>query len=368
MKITLLGPCWPYRGGIAAFSERLAQQLVAEGHEVKLYTFTLQYPGFLFPGTTQYSESPAPEGLDIERQLSSVNPISWIKLGRRIGQERPDLLILAYWMPFMAPCLGTVARVAKVKSVALCHNLMPHELRPGDKWLTRWFLGSVQGLAALSQSVCDDAHKFSPQMPTVASPHPLYDNFGEAVSRDEACQKLGLDAGKRYFLFFGLIRDYKGLDWLLEAMAKFWNAGNADYELIVAGEFYSHKEKYLQLAQDLGIDHRIKWHTRFVPDEEVRYYFSAADLVVQPYKSATQSGVTQIAYQFAKPMLVTRVGGLAEIVPDGEVGYAVEPNAEAIAEALQRFATEKPDFAPGIEKERSRYSWANMAKAILSLQ
>lgn len=368
MKITIVGPAWPYRGGIAAFSERLAHQFVAEGHEVRLYTFTLQYPGFLFPGTTQYSEAPAPEGLVIERRLSSVNPFTWLSLGRRIRREHPDLLILAYWMPFMAPCMGTVARLSGVHTVALCHNLIPHEPRPGDMMLTRWLLHSVQGVAALSQSVCDDAHRFCPELPTVASPHPLYDNFGSAVDREEACRHLDLDPQCRYLLFFGLIRDYKGLDWLLDAYQK---ADLQDYRLIVAGEFYSHQEKYLAQARELGVYDRIEWHTRFVPDPEVRYYFSAADLVVQPYKSATQSGVSQIAYHFEKPMLVTRVGGLAEIVPDGRVGYAVEPDVDAIASALVNFAG-LPDpethFAEGIQQEKQKYSWSTMSAAIRSLK
>lgn len=364
MKITIVGPAWPYRGGIAAFSERLAQQFINEGHEVKLYTFTLQYPSFLFPGSTQYSEAPAPERLSIERRLSSVNPFTWISLGRRIRKEHPDLLIIAYWMPFMAPCLGTVARLSKVRTIALCHNLIPHETRPGDMLLTRWMLRSVQGVAALSQSVCDDAHRFYPQMPTVASPHPLYDNFGAPVDREEACRHLGLDPSKRYLLFFGLIRDYKGLDWLLEAYKK---AQLEDYRLIVAGEFYSHKEQYLAQARELGIFDDIDWHTRFVPDPEVRYYFSAADLVVQPYKTATQSGVTQIAYHFEKPMLVTKVGGLSEIVPDGKVGYSVEPNSDAIAHALRSYATHTPDFSAGILSEKRKYSWDVMVRALLSL-
>lgn len=368
MKITLVGPAWPYRGGIAAFSERLAHQLLGEGHEVQLYTFTLQYPGFLFPGTTQFSESPAPEALSIERRLSSVNPLSWLSLGRRIASESPDLLILAYWMPFMAPCMGSVARLARrnrhTRVVALCHNFIPHEPRPGDGILSRYFIHSADAVVALSQSVCDDVHRFIPSMPTAASPHPLYDNFGARVDREEACRHLSLDPESRYMLFFGLIRDYKGLDWLLDAWKQ---AALKGYRLLVAGEFYSGADKYHALARQLGIDDQVVWHTRFIPDNEVRYYFGAADLVVQPYKTATQSGVTQIAYHFEKPMLVTRVGGLSEIVPDGKVGYTVDPQPDAIAAALQRFAAESPDFTSGIIAEKGRYSWDRMVQALLSV-
>lgn len=370
MRITLVGPAWPYRGGIAAFNERLAHQLQAEGHEVKLYTFTLQYPSFLFPGKTQYSAEPAPSDLSIERCLSSVNPFSWVGLGRRIKREAPDVLILAYWMPFMAPCLGTVGRIAKgngkTRVIALCHNLIPHETRPGDTLLTRYFVGSIDAVAALSQSVCDDVHRFAPEMPTVASPHPLYDNFGEPVAHAEACSHLKLDADARYLLFFGLIRDYKGLDLLLDAYAELIKEHPA-MKLIVAGEFYSGEERYHAQAAQLGIDDKVIWRTEFVPDSEVRYYFGAADLIVQPYKSATQSGVTQIAYHFQKPMLVTRVGGLPEIVPDGKVGYVVDQDPKAIAEGLKRYAHEKTDFSTGLAAEKEKYSWAVFTRKLISL-
>lgn len=368
MKVSILSPAWPYRGGIAAFSERLAHQLQAEGHQVQLYTFTLQYPGFLFPGKTQYSSEPAPADLHIERRLSSVNPFTWLSLGRTIAGQKPDLLLLAYWMPFMAPCMGTVARMARrnghTQVIALCHNLIPHESRPGDKLLTRWLLGSVDGVMALSQSVCDDVHRFVPTMPTVASPHPLYDNFGAQASHAEACQALGLDPDQRYLLFFGLIRDYKGLDLLFEALAQ---CPDSKYKLIVAGEFYSGEERYKAQAAQLGLNPRIIWRNEFVPDSQVRYFFGAADLVVQPYKTATQSGVTQIAYHFQKPMLVTRVGGLPEIVPDGRVGYVADPTPVALAEALHRFESETPDFSLGLASEKQKYSWSLFTERLIKL-
>lgn len=368
MKIAILGPCWPYRGGIAAFSERLAHQFLSEGHQVSLYTYTLQYPSFLFPGTTQYTTAQQPTDLSIERHISSINPLTWFSLGKRIRREAPDLLILAYWMPFMAPCQGTVARWAKkngkTRVLALCHNFIPHEPRPGDMILSRYLLRSVDGVVALSQSVCDDVHRFIPTMPTVASPHPLYDNFGIPVTREEGCKHLGLDPKFRYLLFFGLIRDYKGLDWLLESFAQIQAP---DVKLIIAGEFYSHGEQYMAQARSLQLMDRIEWHTRFVPDDDVRYYFGAADLVVQPYKSATQSGVTQIAYHFERPMLVTKVGGLAEIVPDGKVGYCVEPDVKSIAQALNHFVTGTKDYSAGIREEKQKYSWNVMSESILRL-
>lgn len=357
-KIIIVGPAHPYRGGIAAFNERLAHEFIAEGHTVELITFTLQYPSFLFPGKTQYSEDPAPADLLIERRINSINPFNWIKVGGLLKKKKADLIVMAFWLPYMAPALGTIARISRTPVVGLVHNLIPHEHKSGDKMFAKYFCNSVDRFVALSDSVLRDIKKIVPEKPADFSPHPLYDNFGSAVSKQEACEYLGLDPDRKIFLSFGLVRDYKGLDWLLEAYASIKHRENA--KLVVAGEFYSDGTKYHDLARKLGIDDEVIWMTDFVPDSEVKYYFCAADLIVQPYKSATQSGVTQIAYHFEKPMLVTRVGGLPEIVPDGKVGYVVEPSPAAVAEALKRFLNETPDFAEGIKSEKQKYSWKAM--------
>lgn len=364
MKITILGPAHPFRGGIAAFGERLAREFQAEGHEVDLVTFTLQYPSFLFPGSTQYSVELAPSDLKIRRLLSSINPFSWISTGRKIRKEVPDILVVQFWLPFMAPSIGTVSRIAKrnhkTEVVTILHNFIPHDKKVGDAVFIKYFSGSVDRYVTLSKSVMADIGKVDRVKPRCVCPHPLYDNFGEAVSREEACRHLNLDPADRYILFFGLIRDYKGLDLLLEAYSKVSDKA----KLIVAGEFYSDPVKYHSLAESLGIDDKVIWRTGFVPDSEVRYYFCAANLVAQTYKTASQSGVTQIAYHFEKPMLVTNVGGLAEIVPDKKVGYAVDPTPEAIAEALSDFLDKSPDFTEGIRSEKNKYSWVRMAEAV----
>lgn len=371
MRITILGTAHPYRGGIAAFNERLAHQFQDEGHEVEIVTFTLQYPGFLFPGKTQYSSNAAPKDLNISRRVNSCNPFNWISVGRYVSKSQPDLLVIGFWLPFMAPCFGTIARIVKANSktkvVAVLHNLIPHEARFGDKPFAKYFCGSVDGFVSLSKSVLNDIDVFDHKKPRAFSPHPIYDNFGNRVSNQEACEQLGLAPERSYLLFFGLIRDYKGLDWLLEAFAKSEAAAEKDVCLIIAGEFYGDGEKYHTLANTLGIDERIEWRTDYVPDSEVKYYFCAADLVVQPYKSATQSGVTQIAYHFEKPMLVTSVGGLSEIVPNGKVGYSVAPNVEAISSALDDFCSHQHDFAEGIREEKKKYSWQVMSQTIIEL-
>lgn len=369
MKIVVLGTAWPYRGGIALFNERLAREFQKENDEVITYTFTLQYPSFLFPGKTQYSEEPAPQDMTIVRKVSSVNPFNWIKVGRELKKMAPDLIVIGFWLPFMAPCLGTIARIArkngKTKVVSVVHNIVPHEHRIGDKMFATYFCNSVDGFVAMSDSVLNDLTLFDSVKPRVFCRHPLYDNFGKQVDREEALSELGLDTNNRYMLFFGLIRDYKGLDIMLKAYADS-RLRKMGVKLIVAGEFYNNAEKYFELEKELGLEGEVIWHREFVPDSKVRYYFGAADIIVQPYKSATQSGVTQIAYHFEKPMIVTNVGGLAEIVPNGKAGYVVEPDEKEIADAIVDFFSNnrQDEFKEGLLFEKRKYAWSNMTKSV----
>lgn len=369
MKIVLLGTAWPYRGGLAVYNERLARQFMAEGDDVTIHTFTLQYPSFLFPGKTQYSSEPAPTDLKIIRSLNSVNPINWIRTGRAVRKLAPDILVIKFWLPFMAPCLGTVARIARknghTRVVSILDNIIPHEHRPGDRLFGKYFTRSVDGFIAMSDSVLEDLGQFDTIKPRIFCRHPLYDNFGAKVSREESLKFLGLDDSRRYMLFFGLIRDYKGLDLLLKAYADS-RFRKMNVRLIVAGEFYSGSDKYFEMEKELGLEGMVVWKSDFVPDSEVRYCFGAADIIVQPYKSATQSGVTQIAYHFEKPMLVTDVGGLAETVPDGKVGYVVKPEPDRIADALVDFFenNRQEQFTEGILAEKRQYAWSNMTRSI----
>ena len=374
MKIIILGTAYPYRGGLSAFNERLARQYMAEGHEVEIVTFTLQYPNFLFPGKTQYSDEPAPADLRIRRMLNAVNPFTWFKTGRYIRRQRPDLVVTKFWLPFMAPALGTANRVAKRKGtrrIAILDNLVPHEKRPGDSMFARYFVKSIDGMVAMSRSVLADADLFDPKRRKARTfcPHPLYDHYGETLTRQEALGQLGLREGQRYVLFFGFIRDYKGLDLLLQAMAD-ERMEPLGVKLIVAGEFYGDPKPYHDLIARLDLSSRVAMHTDFIPDHEVNRYFCAADLVAQPYKTATQSGVTQIAFHFERPMLVTNVGGLPEIVPDGKVGFVVEPQAQAIADAIVRYFSEdwQQRLTEGVRQEKQKYLWTNMTQAINNLQ
>lgn len=372
MKIILVGSAFPFRGGLASFNERLIRELKSRGHDASIVTFTVQYPNFLFPGKTQFSSSPAPTDISIERKVNSVYPLNWISVGNEIRKQKPDLVIFKYWLPFMGPCFGTIARRVKknkhTKILTILDNVIPHEKRFGDKPFTKYFLKSSDLFVAMSKSVMDDLRIFEKEKPCELNPHPVFDNFGKAISKTEAKKLLGLDENTNYLLFFGFIRDYKGLDWMLEAFAD-ERLKNLPVKLLVAGEFYKDRTMYDELVSKLNLQDRVVLKTDFIADEEVYKYFSAADLVVQPYKHATQSGVTQIAYNFNKPMLVTNVGGLGELVPDGKVGYVVEPNPNAIANALVDFYQNKKEnlFLANMEEEKKRFSWGAMAEKIEGL-
>ena len=369
MKVIIVGTAYPYRGGLSAFNERLAYEYLQRGDEVEIYTFTLQYPSFLFPGKTQYSDEPAPKGLTIHRRINSINPFNWLKTGREIARKRPDLLITKFWLPFMAPCLGTIERRVRrnghTRIVSILDNIIPHEHRPGDRIFARYFVRSTDAFVAMSRSVLDDLSLFDTKKPRRFCPHPLYDHYGDILPKEEARRMVGIDTDGRYVLFFGFIRSYKGLDLLLDAMAD-PRIAQRDIRLIVAGEFYGDPKPYMEQIERLGIADRIKLCTDFIPDSQVNRYFCAADLVAQPYKSATQSGVTQIAFHFEKPMLVTDVGGLAEIVPDGKIGYVVQPDAHQIADAIVRYYDEQREapFTEAVRHEKQKYSWDKMVEAI----
>ena len=373
MKITILGPAHPYRGGLASIMEIMARTFQRRGDEVDIKTFTLQYPSLLFPGESQTVATPPPADLRICRCVNTMNPLNWVRVGRRIRRERPDFVLMKYWTPFMAPCFGTIARIARgnghTKVLCQIDNVEPHEHHLTDKPFNRYYLHSVDGFVYMSEQVHSELRAYS-DAPALFSPHPLFENFGERVERSEACVRLGLDPANRYVLFFGLIRDYKGLDLLLDAWAGLRRRGlAAGRRLIVAGEFYTPKERYLRQIADNGLQDEVILHDRFIPDEQVKYYFSAVDFVVQPYKTATQSGVTQIAYQFCVPMVVTKVGGLAEIVPDGRVGYVCEPTPEGVAGAIERMyeGDTLQRFRENCVEERRRFSWEEMCSRITEL-
>lgn len=372
-RVIIVGSAYPLRGGgIATFNERLAKAFQEQGNHVTIYNFKLQYPGFLFPGKTQYSEEEPPEDLIILNKVNSINPFNWRKVGREIKALAPDLVVMRYWLPFMAPCLGTIGKVIRrnrfTKLIAITDNVIPHEKRPGDKTLTRYFLKQMDGYVTMSQSVLKDLAFFNTSKPREYCPHPLYDNFGESIPRNQAVQALGLDPVHDYIMFFGFVRDYKGLDILIEAFADA-RLRHLPLKLLVAGEFYTDPKPYHEMVKTYGLEDFVIMKNEFIPNADVAKYFSACDLVVQPYKNATQSGVTQVAYHFEKPMIVTNVGALPEMVPDGKVGYVNNPDPKEIADSILDYFKNKreKEFLPHIRSEKKKYSWSNMIASIDSL-
>lgn len=371
MKIIIIGTAHPYRGGLASFNERMAKQLQDEGHEVIIYTFSVQYPSFLFPGKTQFSDEPAPKGLKIYRKVNSINPLNWCKVGREVRKLKPDLVLIKYWLPFMGACFGTILRRIKkennTKVITVLDNIIPHESRIGDKQLTHYFVKPVDAFVSMSERVKNDLKQFDVTKPSAYNPHPIFDNFGAPVLRKVAADSLNLDENEKYILFFGIIRDYKGLDWLLKAfnLSKYRNK----VKLIVAGEYYANLDAYNKLIADLNLEDRLIIHNEFIKNSEVKYWFSLANLLVQPYKNATQSGVTQIAYQFDLPMVVTNVGGLPEMIPDQKIGLVVEPRIEAIKNAIDHYFDKdlENDFRRNFEAEKQKYAWSKLNDTIFSL-
>lgn len=372
-SIVLISPAHPLRGGIAASSERLAQALQEAGHTVVIYSFSLQYPAFLFPGKTQFTEDPAPENLQIKTRINAVNPLNWLLVGREIAREKPDQVIVRFWLPFMGPCLGAVLRAAmffkrnKFRVTGLVDNIIPHEKRLGDKLFARWFVSACNDFVVMSKSVGEEIRSFLPASKNVDkavrfAPHPIYDIYGEPLEKQEARALLRITENIPVVLFFGFIRKYKGLDLLLEALAQ-----TPDIHAIVAGECYEDWELYQKIIHEKELSNRVHLFNEFIPMDQVKVYFSAADLVVQPYRSATQSGISQIAYHFEKPMVVTNVGGLPEIVTQCVSGYVVDPESVSIAEAIKDFFENKRAKAmqEGVREEKKRFSWDYLVEKLL---
>lgn len=370
-RIIIMGPGHPLRGGLATFNQRLAEEFIKEGNDCSIVSFSLQYPAFLFPGTTQYSTDPAPSGIKIRSIINSVNPLNWVKVGRRLRKESPEIIVVRYWLPFMGPALGTILRLVKknrhTRIICIADNVKPHEKRPGDKAFTRYFLKACDGFVTMSEKVRNDLFEFETKKPVQLIQHPLYDNFGDKVAKEDARKHLGIVVQDKIILFFGFIRQYKGLDLLLKAMAE-KELQQQDIKLLIAGEFYEDPKQYMDLIQAYKLEDKVILKTEFIPDSQVKYYLCAADCVVQPYRNATQSGVTPLAYHFEKPMVVTNVGGLPSLVPHEKSGLVCEPDPASIAQAIARFYQLGENyFIPHLRVEKQKYSWGQLTKAIISL-
>lgn len=370
-KIFIIGPAYPLRGGLATFDELFCEAFNKQGHDCEIISYSLQYPNFLFPGSTQFDTSGnVPKHIKIHTLINSVNPLSWIKTAKFIKKQKPDFIVFRFWIPFMGPALGSIARMVRksgIKVLAITDNVIPHETRPGDVGFAKYFINGCDGFVTMSKAVMKDLEKFTSTTQKKYLLHPLYTSFGEKLNKLDARMALGLPADKQIVLFFGLIRKYKGLDMLLDAMNEL--KANSNIVLVIAGEFYEDKQPYLDLIEKYQIQNQVILHGKFIANEDVKLYFSATDLVALPYRSATQSGVTQVSFHFEVPTLVTNVGGLGEIIPDKVAGYVVESNGKAIAEGIKDYFENNRmhSFTEGMKKEKQKYDWKIFVDEVIGL-
>jgi glycosyltransferase involved in cell wall biosynthesis len=360
VKIAVLSCFYPYRGGIAQFNANIFNEL-SKSHRVKAYNFSRQYPDFLFPGKTQFVEE-GDEAVRIESLslLDTVNPISWIKTASEIRKWNPDLLLMRYWMSWFAPSQGYVGRhIGKnTKVISVLDNVIPHEERFFDKPFTKYYLNSNDGYIVLSEAVRDQLLTFKPDAKYICTPHPVYSHFGKRLEREEAHKSTGTDPVKKTLLFFGLIREYKGLDILIDAMSYL----DDSYQLVIAGEPYGSFDRYEEMIDKSPLKGNIHLFTRYIADKEVPVFFSLADVCVLPYRSATQSGISAISSHFELPLITTNVGGLKEAIEKPGTGVVVEEiTPEAIASAIKRYFEEglKERLAANIAIENEKLSWGN---------
>ncbi|MEO8233753.1 MAG: glycosyltransferase [Ignavibacteriota bacterium] len=369
MKIVIVSPAYPLRGGIANFTAQLYQEL-SKSNDVLIFTFKRQYPKIFFPGKTQLEIGENTDKIPTEVEIDSINPISWKKTAEKIIETNPELVIFKYWLPFFAPCYSSIAKRIKKKSnaklLAVCHNINPHEKRFGDKYLSKMFLSKMEYFILLSKEVENDLLKFISRPKLKVLSHPVYSRFGKSVDKQSAKEHLKLP-DNNYILFFGFIRDYKGLDILFKALALL---KDKNIKLIVAGEFYSDKERYFKMIDELNIKQNVFMFNDFIPTDEVKYYFSAADAVILPYKDATQSGIVQIAVNFQKPVIATYAGGLSEVIENEKMGYIVQKeNPEQLANAICKFynGNREKEFSQNISTLTEKYSWKRFVDGIFEL-
>lgn len=366
MRIAYLSTFYPYRGGIAQFNASLYRALEKE-HAVKAFTFSRQYPELLFPGKTQMVENDEnADPIPSVRVLDSINPLSYIKAAKKIKEFEPDLLIMKYWMTFLSPSLGSAAGLLskKTKIITVLDNVIPHEKRFFDNALTKYFLNKNDAFVAMSDAVMNDLYSLKPKAKCIRMPHPLYDHFGEIKDRENACRELNINPRNKNLLFFGFIRDYKGLDLLIEA----FNNLDSSYNLIIAGECYGSFDKYQEQINKSPLKNNIYIFTDYIPDSKVPVFFGAADVCILPYKSATQSGITSIAYHFEVPLIATNTGGLKETIEHGSTGLMVpKPESNLISEAVKNFFSNQipGNMRKNIQQLKKDLSWEKFADEII---
>jgi glycosyltransferase involved in cell wall biosynthesis len=361
--IVIIGPAHPYRGGIADTNESLAQALIEQGQDVEIFSFSRLYPSRLFPGKTQFSSKEKPEEIDIVRCIDSIGPNSWRKTAKAINKMAPSLVIFRYWSPFLGPCLGTIAHLIKTKCVTIVDNAISHEPKFGESFFLRYMLAAQDGVISLSHHTSKQLN-FIKSKPCLTHPHPINKGLAPMIEKEKARSILGLDNNAPVVLFFGLIRKYKGVGLLIEAISQLKNQ-IPDLRVLIVGEPYIPISPYLKKTKEIGLEEIISFHTSYVEDKDVGVWFSACDCVVQPYQAASQSGITPMALYYQRPMVVTDVGGLSEGL-DMPVAKIVSPYARSIAAGLETILKADPPSRKDFAAHRDQRSWRNFSQKVLT--
>jgi D-inositol-3-phosphate glycosyltransferase len=376
MRFVIIGTAYPLRGGIAQYVGLLYKALIDRGHEAKIITFSRQYPKILFPGKFQEEQGSPGVAVDSLQIIDSINPLTWRKAGKATAEFEPDAIIFKFWLPFFAPAYGLIARTAKrilrkkgksVKIIFIADNVIPHEHRPFDRALTNYAFKVVDDFIVQSSAVERDLKIVKPDAKYIRLEHPVFESFGKSIAKSEARKKLGISDSAEVLLYFGFIRKYKGIDIAIRAVAEAAKQ-RPNLLLVIAGESYSGEEDYKALAKELGVlDTNIKFFDQYISNDDVPVYFSAANAALLPYRSATQSGVVQIAYNYDLPVIATNVGGLPEIVIDNKSGLiAPEATPESVARSIEKYFSQSLEetLRDGVRAEKPKYTWATFVEGI----
>ena len=359
MRISLVTVGPPYRGGLSDLSALIYSQLVVE-HTVQFVNYSRQYPKLLFPGKTEFKKDGKGVDFPSERIVDSLNPFSWFAAAERIKTFNPEIVILRYWNPYFALMINMISkRLSRrgIKVAIFIDNLIPHERSFVDSWMAKRVLSKADHVFTMSKYVTEDVLSFSPEMSTTTMIHPLYENYQQKYSKDEARKLLNL-TDQPVILFFGLIRPYKGLDILINALEPLKET-LPDLHTFILGEAYENEQKYLDLIDSTGVGGNVTYRNEFVPDDELPLYFAACDVLVLPYRTATQSGIIGVAFQMDRPVIATQVGGLGEYIHEGETGYLVEPeNPQALAKAILKFfqSDDRTQMVANVQQSKAQFS------------
>lgn len=367
MNIVVIGPYFPYRGGISDTNQELCETLNKLGHNVNVISFKLLYPSLLFPGRTQFYKENSKQDIKSKRLINSINPFNWINNSRVINDLNPELVISTYWTPFLAPCLSFINNTINknILKIGIVHNAYPHEKNIFQKKLFKIYLKSINKIITLSKNINNQINEISKSKKKIVLFHPIPKKFGKPIKKQIAKKKIGLKKDYNYLLFFGLIRKYKGLDILIESMSEIIKKRN-DVKLLIVGENYESIIKYKKLIKKNNLENCISFINHFISEQEIKYWFCSSELVIQPYKKASQSGITPLSFQFETPTVCTNISGLSEYIIDNKDGFLSNPNSNDLAKKiLMALNSDLTLIKKEIRNKKEKLTWNNFVSNLL---